>query len=150
MAASAYTVYSNAALEMGNGSFDLNADTYVATLVTNSYTPNANTDAQWSAVSANEVATGGGYTAGGVVLSGVSSTLATATVTFTFTSPTWASFSATFRYIVIVRRAGGSLASSDLLLCYCDATGGGSITGGGGTLTITTNASGAFTITHSP
>lgn len=150
MAAGSFTVYSNACLEIGNGSFDFNVDTYVMTLVTNSYTPSPNTDAQWSAVSANEVSTGSGYTAGGVVLSGVSSTLSGATVTFTCAAPTWLSFSATFRYAVIVRRAGGSLASTDLLLCYVDCSGGGSLTGGGGTLTITPNASGIFTITHTP
>jgi hypothetical protein len=150
MAAGSFVVYSNAALEMGNGVFDLNADTYIMALLTNSYTPAPNTDATWADVSADEVASGSGYTAGGVVLSGFASTLSTATVTVTCTAPTWATFSATFRYAVIVRRAGGSVASTDKLLCYVDCTGSGSITGGGGTLTITPNASGLFTITHSP
>lgn len=150
MAAGAFTFYSNAALEMGNGNFDFSTDTYIFALLTTSYTPAPNTDSTWANVSADEVASGGGYTAGGVVLSGVSYTLATATTTFTATSPTWASFSATFRYGVVVRRAGGSVASSDLLLCYSDLGGGSSIIGGGGTLTVTISGSGVFTITHSP
>ena len=150
MAAGSFTVYSNAALGMSKGSFNLASDTLVMTLLTSSYTPAPNTDATWTTISANEVSTGSGYTAGGVVLSGVSDTLSSATVTFTCTAPTWASFSAVFRSAVIVRRAGGALAGTDLLLSYCDCSGGGSITGGGGTLTITPNASGIFTITHTP
>lgn len=151
MAAGAFTVYSNAALGISKASFNLATDTLVIALVTSSYTPAPNTDTLWSSVSANELPTAGGYTAGGVVLSGVTDTLTGATVTVTCTAPTWAAFSATFKYGVIVRRAGGSLAAGDLLLCYFDAnSGGGSITGGGGTLTITPNASGIFTIAHSP
>ena len=150
MAAGAFTVYSNAALGMSKGSFNLSTDTYVMILVTNTYTPAANTDHLYSDVSANELTTSGGYTVGGDVLAGVTDTLTTATVTFTCTAPTWAAFTNTFRYAVIIRRAGGSLVAGDLLLCFCDCTGGGSITGGGGTLTITPNASGIFTITHSP
>lgn len=151
MAAGSFTVYSNAVLSMSKGSFNLSTDTLVMALITSGYTPAPNTDALWSAVSANEVATGAGYTAGGVVLSSVTDTLSSGTVTFTCAAPTWASFSATFKYGVIVRRAGGSLVPGDLLLSYFDAnSGGGSITGGGGTLTITPNASGIFTLTHSP
>lgn len=151
MAAGSFTVYSNAALELGKANFNLASDTFVMVLMTSSYTPAPNTDQQWSDILANQVATGGGYTTGGVVLSGVTFTLSTATSTFTCTAPAWAAFTATFKYAVIVRRAGGALANGDLLLCYADAnSGGGSITGGGGTLTITPNASGIFTITHSP
>lgn len=149
MAASAWTVYSNAALGLTNGDFDLNGDTFIIALLTNSYTPAPNTDTTWSNVSAYEVGTGSGYTAGGVTLS-QTCTLSTATVTFDAVDPSWSGFSATFRYMVIVRRAGGALAPSDLLLCYSDGTGGGSITGGGGTFTVTLNASGIFTVTHSP
>jgi hypothetical protein len=150
MAAGSFTVYTAAVTEIGNGSFDFSSDTYVMILVTNSYTPSPNTDTHYSDVSSNEVASGSGYTTGGVVLSGVSWSASSATNTFTFTAPTWASFSATFRYAVIVRRSGGSLVSTDLLLAYVDGTGGGSLTGGGGTLTITPNAGGVFTGTHSP
>lgn len=150
MAAGAWTVYSKAALAMSKGSYNLASDTYILALITNSYTPAPNTDALWSDVSANELTTANGYTAGGVALTSVTDTLATATATFTSAAATWSSFSATFRYGVIVRRASGSLVSGDLLLCYSDLGGGSSITGGGGTLTVTMNGSGIFTITHSP
>ncbi len=150
MAAGAYTVYSQFIEEMGNGSFDLSTNTFVMILATTAYTPAPNTDATYANVSADEVATGGGYTVGGEVLSGVSFTTTGGVATFTCASPTWASFTATFRYGIIIQRAGASLASTDKLVCYSDLGGGSSITGSGGTLTVTTNASGVFTISHTP
>lgn len=151
MAATAWTLFSNAVLEISKGQMNLSSDTFVCTLLTNAWTPAPNTNALWSDVSANELATAGGYTAGGVALASVTDTLATATTTFTSANPSWSSFTAgPFRYAAIVRRASGSLVSGDLLLCYSDLTGGGTITGAGGTYTLTINASGIFAITHSP
>lgn len=151
MAAGAFTLYSNAVLEISKGQMNLSSDTFVCTLINGSYTPAANTDKLWSDVSANELSTGGGYTAGGQALASETDTLATATVTFTATSPSWTSFTAaSFRYAVITRRAGGSLVAGDLLLCYSDLTGSGTITGSGGSFTITISGSGIFTITHTP
>jgi hypothetical protein len=151
MAASAWTAYSNAALEISKGSHNLSSETIVCTLHTSSYTPAANTDATWADVSATELGTASGYTAGGVALASQTDTLSTATVTFTATSPTWASFAAgPFRYAVLTRRASGSLVSGDKLICYSDLTGSGSITGGGGSFTITVSGSGILTITHTP
>jgi hypothetical protein len=151
MAAGAWTLYSNAVLELSKKTMDLSADTFVCTLHTSSYTPAPNTHTLWSDVSATELSTAGGYTAGGVALASETDTLTTATVTFNSTNPSWASFSAgPFRYAVLTHRAGGSLVSGDLLLCYCDLTGSGTITGSGGTYTITMNASGIFQITHTP
>ena len=148
MAATAWTVYSNAALEITNGSFDLASNTFYVILLTASYTPAPNTDTLYSDISANEVAAGSGYATGGVTLTGVTNTLSGGTVTFNSANPSWASFSATFRYAAIIQRAGASPAGTDKLLCYTDS--GTSITGGGGTFTITMNASGIFTATHSP
>jgi hypothetical protein len=151
MSAGAFTVYTKAIQNIGDGSFNLPSDTLVMALLTSAYTPAPNTDALWSDVSANEVVTGSGYTAGGVVLSGVTWTISTATNTLTCTAPTWATFSATFKYAVIVRRASASLAGTDKLLSYVDGnSGGGSVVVGGGTLTITPNASGIFNVTHTP
>jgi hypothetical protein len=151
MAAGAFTLYSNVQLEMSKAQMNLSSDTFIMALITNTYVPAPNTDALWSAVSANELTTASGYTAGGVVLASVTDTLTAGAVTFTATSPSWASFSAgPFRYGVICRRAGGSLVSGDLLLCYSDLSGGGTITGSGGSYTITISGSGIFQITHTP
>lgn len=151
MAAAAFTLYSKAVEGITKKTIDLSADTFIIALLTNSYTPAANTHQLWSDVSATELAAGSGYTAGGAVLASVTDVLATATVTFDAADPAWSSFSAgPFRYAVIVRRASGSIASGDLLICYSDLTGSGSLTGAGGTFTITINASGIFTVTHSP
>lgn len=151
MAAGAWTVYTQAVVNLGKKTMDLSADTFVLTLVTNSYVPNANTDAAWSAVSANELSTAGGYTAGGVALTGQTWTNSLGTTTFTCANPSWATFSAgPFRYGVIVHRAAGALAAGDLLLSYSDLGGGGTITGTGGTFTVTINASGVFQVTHTP
>ncbi len=151
MAAAAFTLYSNAVLNITKKLVDLSADTIVCTLHTNSYTPAPNTDATWADVSATELSTAGGYTAGGVALSSQSDALSTATVTFTATSPTWAAFSAgPFRYAVLTRRASGSLVSGDKLICYSDLTGSGSISGSGGSFTVTLSGSGFFAATHSP
>ena len=151
MSATAWAVYSNAVLEISKKVMDLSADSFFIILATTAYTPAPNTDSTYADISANEVATGLGYTAGGKALTSVTDTLTTATVTFTSADATWASFSAVFRYVAILRCANAAtLQSTDKLLCYSDATGSGSITGGGGTLTISMNASGIFTITHSP
>jgi hypothetical protein len=151
MAAGAFNLYSNAILELTKGQMNLSSDTFIFALITNSYVPAPNTDALWSAVSANELSTAGGYTAGGVVLASETDALTSGTVTFSAASPSWASFTAgPFRYGVIARRAGGSLVSGDMLLCYTDLTGGGSITGSGGSYTITISGSGIFQITHTP
>lgn len=149
MAAGSFTLYDNVVLAISDGGINLGSDTLVLTLHTTSYTPAVSTDATWANVSASELTTANGYTAGGVSLS-KTNTLASGTVTFTASAATWSSFSATFRYGVITRRAGASLASTDKLVCYCDLGGGSSVTGGGGTLTITPNASGIFTISHTP
>jgi hypothetical protein len=150
MAAGSVTVYSNAALGITKGSFNLSSDTYVCTLLTSSYTPAPNTDTTWTTISSNEVATGGGYTQGGVVLSSVTDTLSSATVTLAAAAASWSSATITAKYAVIVRRAGGSLAGTDLLLAYVDLnSGGGSVSSTAGTFSVTFG-SGIFTVTHSP
>jgi hypothetical protein len=147
MAAGAWTIYSNLALDESEGEVNFSSGTFVLVLVTNTYSPNVATDAQWSVVSANELPTANGYTAGGVALT-VSCTLSGNTVTVAFSnSPNWSALNATFRYGVIVHRAGASLVSTDLLVAYSDLGGGSSLTTNG---SFTVNSGTIFTKTHSP
>lgn len=110
------------------------------------FTTAATATATIGAVAAN-------YVAGGVSLPSETLTLSGNTVTWTCGAVSWSSFSATFRYGVIVRCAAGStgsLAGTDLLIAYSDLGGGASITGGGGTLTVTEGANGIIQFTHNP
>lgn len=146
-----FTLYSNAALEIGKGGFDLATDAFFMVLAGNTYVPAPDNDATYANVSPGELPSGAGYTVGGKKLSGVSWALAGAVNTFNFAPIAWAAFSAAFRYGVVIRSANGtSLQPTDLLLCYADLGGGALITGTGGALTVTPGAGGAFAASHAP
>jgi hypothetical protein len=88
-----------------------------------------------------EVANGGGYTTAGKTLV-ATWTRATGTVTFDCDDQAWTSSTITAKYAVIYADN-----TNDDLLCFVDLdTGGGSVSTTAGTLTITINASGVFTL----
>lgn len=143
------TVYGIAKQGVVTGLIDLDTDTFVCTLHTSAYTPSVNADDTWSDVSTYEVAAGGGYSAGGVVLTSVTANVAGGTVTFDAADVSWAASTITAKYGIITKRAGGSLVAGDLLLCYVDldtTSGSSSVATTGGTFQITWNASGIFTV----
>ena len=152
--AGSFTQYDNFTLGEAEGKFDLATDTYVMTLVSSSYTPNVATDIEWSSVSADELPTGGGYTAGGVIIPSETLSLASHVVTWTGGAVSWSNFTATATYGVVVRRAGSTLASTDLLVAYValNVVSGSPapLVGQGGTLTITPSASGIIQFSHTP
>ena len=151
MAALPFTLYSNAVLGIGDGSFDLNVDTFFMALATGSYVPAPNSDATYANVSGFEVPSGAGYTVGGLKLSGVSYSLSGAATLWTFSAASWATFSAALRYGVVIRSANGvSLQPTDKLLCYSDLGGGSTITGSGGTFIVSPGSGGAFGAIHTP
>jgi hypothetical protein len=151
MAATAWTMYSNAVLGVAKAQFNLNSDTFVLTLHTASYTPAPDTNALWSAVSSSELTTANGYTAGGKTLTTLATTLTAGTVKMDADDISWAAFSAgPFRYAVLTRRAGASLVAGDFLLCFSDLTGGGTLTGVGGAYNIVFDAAGILNGTHTP
>jgi hypothetical protein len=151
MAAGNVVLFSNALLEITKKSFDLSADTIIAALVAAAYTPAPDTHKLWSDVSANELATGGGYTAGGIALTSQTMTLTAALSTFTAANISWTNATLTAKYCVLSRRAGASLVAGDLLLGYVDLnSGGGSLSPVAGTLAVNWNASGILTFVHSP
>ena len=91
------TEYSACKKYRHDGTLDLNSATIKAALVTSSYTPDAANHDTWSDVSANEVATGNGYTTGGVSLTGLSVT----NTEWDADNASWSSLTKTFRYIVL-------------------------------------------------
>jgi len=147
MAAGNFTVYGAAIEGIAKGTIDLDTDSFRVTLHSTSYTPNANADDTWSDVSSTEFPTAGGYTADGVALASVTVTRSGATVTFDAADVSWTSSTlASVKYAVVTKRAGGSLASGDLLLGYIELESGGTVSTTSGTLAIAWNASGLFTI----
>lgn len=157
MAAGNATLFTPAVLSLGIGGFNLSTDNFNVILATTSYTPQTNTDALYSAVSAFEVAAGGGYALGGIALSGITWTQTAATCTFAAQSAVWAGATFAARYGIIVRRASTILAPTDKLLCYVDLTGGGNASVTASTFQINWNnsstpssANTVFTLTHTP
>jgi hypothetical protein len=147
MAAGAWHLYSNVMLAESKKLIDFSSDAFVLVLTTNSYVPNFSTDTQWSAASANELPAANGYTAGGVLLT-VTTTLAADADTIAYSnSPNWAALAATFRWGLIVHRAGASLASTDLLIAGSDLGGGSSLVTNG---SFTVNAGTITVKTHTP
>lgn len=130
MAAGLCILYDNGFLNIINDNVNLSSDTLLAILVKSTYTPVKGTHATYADVSAHEC-DDVGYAP--VVLTSKSFTLidgATngeilvdcANISF------GSSVTLTGKYIVIVKRAGGSLASTDKLVAYGDLnTSGGSV-----------------------
>ena len=98
------------------------------------------TDCRYADLTA-EVANGNGYTTGGKTLT-CTWVRSSGTITFDCDDQAWTSSTFTCKYAVIYADN-----TNDDLLCVCDLeTGGGSVSVTGGTLTVTINASGVFTL----
>lgn len=128
---------------LGDNSIDADGDTFDIILLNATHTFTA-THTQLTDVSANELSTGNGYTAGGTALTSVTWTESAGTVTFDAADVTWTA-------------SGGDIgpatdavifsdtSTGDLLMCSVDFD--GAQTAGDGTdFQITWNASGIFTI----
>lgn len=145
MAAGTVTLYGAAKENIAKALIDLDTDSFVVALLGSGYTPSVNSDDTWSDISANEIS-GTGYTAGGSALAGVTVTRSGGTVTFDANDVSWTSSTLTAKYAVIAKKAGGSLAGTDLLLAYVELETGSTVSTTNGTLAITWNASGIFTL----
>lgn len=100
------------------GAIDLDTDTLKIALVTSSYTPNTAHD-EWADVSANEVASGAGYTTGGITLA----TPASTNSTIGYADPEWTALTKTFRYAVIYKSgSGGGLTNPLIAYLLLDST----------------------------
>jgi hypothetical protein len=130
---------------------DIVAGTCKIALVTNSWTPDATVtgNSLWADMSANELATANGYTAGGISLSSMVATAITSGYKFSSSSPVWTA-------------AGGSIPGWRYAVIYMSGTVWGKVnpvvgyflgdttpadvpaTTSGNTLTITVPAGGWF------
>jgi len=143
MAAGNWIVFNRAKLKLANGTFDLDGQTFKMALTTSAQALDAtfaggSTDCRYADLTAEVVGTG--YTAGGNALV-ATWTQSTGTITFDVDDQSWTG-TITAKYGVIYLTTG----NADLL-CVVDLdTGGGSVSTTAGTLTITINASGVFTL----
>lgn len=146
MAAGAWTVFNLAKKHLADGVFDLDTNTFKMALTTSAQALAAtfvgtSTDCRYADLT-NEVASGGGYTTGGKTLT-ATWTQSTGTITFDCDDQAWTSSTITARYAVIY----DNTTANKNLLCFCllDST-PADVSTVSGTLTITINASGVFTL----
>lgn len=116
MAADAWKVYNKAKEYIGDGTIDLDGDTFKVMLATSSYTPLLTHSTKTDVT--NEVANGNGYTTGGVTVTATWSE-STGTVTFDSDDPSWTASggSITARYAVLYDDTPTSPA--DPVIAYC-------------------------------
>lgn len=148
-APSAITFFQSFREYLGDGTFDLNTNTFKAQLHTSTFTPNAVTMSVLADVT-NEVANGNGYTTGGVTMTGVAWTRSGATVTFDAADVSWTGATAGFsaRYLLIY--ASGTLNGRvNPLVGYMllDSAPADVSFAAGNTVTVQWNAAGIFTLT---
>jgi len=126
---------------MGDGGIDMDNDTFNVALMDSSHTYTAANTA-WADVSANDIGTGNGYTAGGVALASVTWAQSSGTVTFDFANPSW---TASGGDIGPATDAVIRSATADLLVCSIDF-GASHTAADGADFILNINASGLFTI----
>lgn len=134
-------VFNKAKEYIGDGTIDLDNDTFKCMLLANTYTPDA-TDAVKADLVAHELAGASGYSTGGATLSGVTWTEAAGTVTFDADDPVWNSATFTARYAVVYDDTP-AVDPIDPLLVLLDFL--ADKTGQGGNFYVNFGASGIFT-----
>lgn len=149
MPAGNWIMYGNALEQILDGAIDLDSNAFRMVLLTASYTPGQNTHTAYSSLSTAEVANGNGYATHGKLLT-VTTTRTGGAVAIDCDDQAWASSTFSAKYAAIVKDAdaNGALVAGDIPVMYCDLeTGGGSLSPSNGTLSITINAAGLYTIT---
>ena len=132
---------------LGDGTIDLDTNTFKVTLHTSTYVPNAATQVVYADLT-NELATAVGYTSGGATLASVVWTQSTVTMKFDATDVTWTASggSITCRYAVI-RSTVTANGHVEPLVAYIllDVTPADVVTTDGNNLVLQWNASGIMT-----
>ncbi len=108
-------IYNNFIDKIGEKAFDMSADSFKIVLLDNTHTPSA-ADVNYADVSAEELATAGNYTAGGVALANQSWVAAAGVNTFDADDVSWANATFTARYAVIF----DDTVADDPLVCLID------------------------------
>jgi hypothetical protein len=142
MAAGTWTFTNTTRIKFLNSQFDLDNDTFKCALTTSASNISASSTT-WAGVT-GEVASGNGYTTGGVTVSALALS-GTSSVTAKFgTNPTWTASGAgiTARYAVLYESGGD-------VMCYCllDSTPADVVITAGNTLTIDAITNPIFTLT---
>lgn len=132
-------IYNRFKANILNKEVDMEADTVKIILLNNSHSFTA-THNTYSQVSANELSTANGYTAGGATLAGKAVTQNT-TTKWDANDAAWASSSITAYHAAIY----DDTHATDDLVCSIDF--GGAVTTSSGTLTIQFHADGIITVT---
>jgi len=113
----ASNLYDSVDFDAITGAIDFDTDTFYALLASSSYTPDRATHSKRSSVT--EI-TGTGYTAGGLAVTVAVAKTTPNRTTVTFSSVTFATFTATnVQYVVYYKRRGGA-SSADELVGYVD------------------------------
>lgn len=147
MAASAFTVFNKAKEKLADGTFDLDTHTFKMALCGASQALSAafagtSTDCRYSDLT-DQLANGNGYTTGGVTLTGVTWTESSGTLTFDCNNPQWTGLTKTgIKYGVIYDDSD----TNKGLLCFFELESGSTINVTAGTLDVTINAAGVFTL----
>lgn len=136
----ANVLYTKFKQHLGDGTFDMDADTFKCALLTSSHTPNAANEVL--ADLTNEV-TGTGYTAGGATLTNVTWALTDTTVKFDADDPAWTEATITARYAAIYK-SGTANSLTNPLVCLLDFGADKGVTGG--TFTVNFSSSGIVTL----
>lgn len=132
---------------IGDGSHDMDTDTFSVILITT--LPNVN-QASPDRADFTEVTAGGGYTAGGIELAGVTWAEAAGVATFdSTTNPAWTASAGSPTNIVAALIVNDSHAGTNDAIGFVDMTTDGGTTPISlvdGNITLTWNASGIFTL----
>lgn len=142
MAAGNFTVFNDAKLKLVNGTHDLDTHTFKMALCTSAQSITAALAGGYSALTA-QVANGNGYTTGGKTLT-MNVSNSSGTVTVDCDDQSWPSSTFTAKYAVVYN---DTAASKDLLgFVDLETTSGTGVSPSNGTLSVTINASGLFTL----
>ena len=147
MAADAWKVYNKFKEYMADGTIDLDGDTFKIILLDSGHTIDL-TDDTYSDVSADELSTANGYTAGGETLTSVTWSESSGTITFDCADVTWTASGGaiTARYAVIYDDTPTSPADPLVAYCLMDNSPADVSASDGADLTIQMSANGIFTL----